>query len=111
MIDVTALDADELILPYLNISEVPEGAVVVDCRERSHYAAWHYPDAVHFESDDLLENFRTLDKSKTYVIYCPIGLQSSVAAEKMQNAGYDAYNFKGGSRALREYAQQQGLDF
>jgi thiamine biosynthesis protein ThiI len=110
MIDVTALGMSELILPYLNVSEVPQGAVVVDCREADHYDAWHYPDAVHFELDTLLENYRTLDKSKTYVLYCPIGLQSSVAAEKMQSAGYQAYSFKGGSQALRKYADERGLD-
>jgi thiamine biosynthesis protein ThiI len=110
MIDVTALGASELVLPYLNIAEVPEGAVIIDCREGHHYEAWHYPDALHFELDELLESYRTLDKSKTYVLYCPIGLQSSVAAEKMQTAGYQAYSFKGGSQALRKYAEEEGLD-
>ncbi len=88
----------------------PEGRVVVDCRSAYQYAAWHYPGAIHVELDDLLADYRRLDKGKTYILYCPIGLQTAVAAEKMQRAGYQAYSFKGGSTALREYATERGLE-
>ncbi len=110
VIDIAALGASDLVLPYLHKSEVPEGAVVVDCRSAYQYAAWHYPGAIHHELDDLLADYRRLDKGKTYILYCPIGLQTAVAAEKMQRAGYQAYSFKGGSAALREYASEHGLE-
>jgi thiamine biosynthesis protein ThiI len=98
------------VLPYLHRSDVPEGAVVVDCRSAHQYAAWHYPGAIHFDLDELLSDYRRLDKGQTYILYCPIGLQTAVAAEKMQRAGYQAYSFKGGSGALRQYAVDRGLD-
>ena len=110
VIDIASLGASDLVLPYLHKSEVPDGAVVVDCRSAHQYAAWHYPDAIHIELDDLLADYRRLDKSKTYILYCPIGLQTAVAAEKMQRAGYQAYSFKGGSNALRPYAHAKGLE-
>ncbi len=110
VIDIATLGASDLVLPYLHQSEVPPGAVVVDCRSAYQYDAWHYPGAIHIELDDLLADYRRLDKDKTYILYCPIGLQTAVAAEKMQRAGYQAYSFKGGSTALRQYASEQGLE-
>jgi thiamine biosynthesis protein ThiI len=110
VIDIGTLSAGDLVLPYLYQNEVPAGAVVIDCRSGRQFAAWHYPDAIHLELDELLSDYRRLDKSKPYLLYCPIGLQSAVAAEKMQRAGYQAYSFKGGSSALRQYARDKGLD-
>ncbi|MEK6233473.1 MAG: tRNA 4-thiouridine(8) synthase ThiI, partial [Planctomycetales bacterium] len=89
-IDLRSLDASDLALPYLFTEDVPENAVVIDCREEDQYEAWHYPNAECRPLEDLLAKFRDLDKSKVYVLYCPFGLQSSVAAEHMQTAGYQA---------------------
>lgn len=105
VVDVRALSAAELVVPYLYTREVPDGAVVIDCRPAYHYRAWHYPGAVHDELDALLMGFRKLDRAQTYVLYCAFGLQSAAVAEKMQRAGYEAYSFQGGSTALRDYAE------
>jgi thiamine biosynthesis protein ThiI len=43
------------------------------------------------------------------VLYCEFGLKTAQLAEKMQSAGYEAYSFKGGLRAVREYAENEGL--
>lgn len=95
---VTAAD---LAGPYLNVDEVPEGSVVIDCRPTEEYEVWHYPGALNCELHELLVAFGDFDKRRTYVLYCPIGLQSAVAAEAMQSAGYQAYSFRGGVRALQ----------
>lgn len=98
------VDAD-LATPYLYVEEIPDGAVVVDCRERELYDAWHHPGALNIELHELLTDFRRLDKSATYVLYCPVGLQSAVAAEAMQKKGYQAYSYQGGMRRLVQEAQ------
>lgn len=102
--DLTPAD---LVMPYLYVSELPAGAAVIDCRPEAAYEGWHYPEALQYELHDLLTDFKRLDKKRPYVLYCPYGLQSSVAAEKMQKAGFQAYSFKGGVSALRDYSESQ----
>src|SRR6185312_9020994 len=85
----------------------PPGAEVIDCRPSLSYDAWHYEGARNLELHELLEDLRGFDKQRTYVIYCPVGLQSAVAAERLQRAGYNAFSFKGGADALRRFAEKR----
>lgn len=102
------LSAADLVTPYLYTSAIPDDAVVVDCRPPDAYEHWHWPGATNLELHDLLARYKTLDKARTYVLYCPVGLQSAVAAEKMQASGYQAYSFKGGMKALTAAAPSAG---
>lgn len=88
--------------PYLQTSEIGKDSVVVDCRPVEEFELWHYPGARNLELHELLQGFGDFDKRQSYVLYCPVGLQSAVAAEAMQSAGYQAYSFRGGVRALRD---------
>jgi len=109
MIAMRELKAADLVTPYLYTEQVPAGAVVIDCRPEEAYAAWHYPGAINTELYELLADFSRFDKKGTYVLYCPVGLQSAVAAEKMQKAGFTAYSFKGGVKALHEHQERESL--
>ncbi len=109
VLDLRGLEAVDLVQPYIFATTVPDRAEVIDCREDDHYRAWHYPGAVRRDIDDLAAHFRHLDKTRTYVLYCSFGVQSAYLAEVMQRAGYEAYSFKGGTRALMEYAKGQGI--
>ena len=105
--DLTALEPEALVPEGLEIEEVPEGAVVIDLRSPQAYRAWHYPGAVHWDFFRALDEFKTLPKDKTYVLYCELGLKSAHLAELMRQAGYDAYNFKGGIKRLMAYALER----
>jgi thiamine biosynthesis protein ThiI len=94
------LKAVDLVTPYIYVDKIPEDAVVIDCRPQEFYDAWHYPGALNLELHDVLTQLRSFDRERTYVLYCPIGLQSAVAAERMQKAGFTAYSVKGGLKAL-----------
>ena len=109
IIDVRSLGPSDLVLPFLYTSDVPDDAVVIDVRSQRYFDAWHYPGALRHDLDDLVRNFRKLDRGRTYLLYCPLGLQSAVVAEKMQQEGFEAYTFKGGTPALKQYAKEQGL--
>ena len=102
-LDVRALTALDLVGPYIFTSEIPEDAVIIDCRTEAQFRAWHAPDAVHKEEWELARDFRKLDKSRKYVLYCAHGMQSAHLAEKMQRSGYEAYSFKGGTARLTKY--------
>lgn len=106
--DLRALTPTDLVAPYLFTSEVPPNAVVLDCRPEPQYRAWHLPGAVQRDEWELLHGFKRLDRDRTYVLYCAHGIQTAYLAEKMQNAGYDAYSFKGGLRGMMRYAKERG---
>jgi tRNA uracil 4-sulfurtransferase len=108
VIDVLSASADDLRLPYLWVPAVPDGAVVLDCRPRHQFDAWHPSGAVHHEPADLLDGFRHLDKDRTYVICCEHGTQAAVLSELMQQSGYEAYALAGGLGALRRSSRPTG---
>ncbi len=108
VLDLRALDAVDLIQPYLFTGEIPDDAVVVDCRGPHHFKAWHFPGAVQRDLHDLAAGFSKLDKTRTYVLYCSYGVQSAYVAELMQRAGFEAYAFRGGIREVMAYAETRG---
>ncbi|MBI4543811.1 MAG: tRNA 4-thiouridine(8) synthase ThiI [Gemmatimonadetes bacterium] len=105
VLDLRALTPTDLVAPYLFATEIPRGAVVLDCRPEPQYRAWHLPGAIRQEEWELLKGFRKLDKGRTYILYCAHGIQTAYLAERMQRAGYEAYSFKGGVRGVMRYSQ------
>ena len=87
--------------------KVPEGADVVDCRPPHQYAAWHYPGARLAAPSEVLEQVREMDKEKTYVLYCDVGVQTAPVAEILQRLGYQVYSFRGGTRAIARHERER----
>jgi tRNA uracil 4-sulfurtransferase len=108
VLDLRALTPADLVAPYLFIDQVPDDAVVLDCRPEPQYLAWHLPGAEHRDEFDLLRRFGKLDRDRRYVLYCGHGIQTAHIAEKMQQAGYEAYSFRGGVGGLRKWATAAG---
>lgn len=104
IIDLRKLTMTDLTAGYLFTTEIPPDAVVIDCRPEAHYNAWHLEGAEHREEWELLRYFKRLDKNRKYVLYCAHGIQTAYLAEKMQNAGFEAYSFKGGLRGVMNFA-------
>jgi thiamine biosynthesis protein ThiI len=107
--DLRSIRPEELSPVEIEIDEIPAGAVVIDLRSPQAYRAWHYPGALYMDFFQALENYRKLDREKTYVLYCELGLKSGHLAERMRQAGFQAFNFRGGLRRLMEYALERGL--
>lgn len=101
-IDILAVTPGDLRMPYLFADTIPDGAVVIDCQPKHLYARWHVPGARHMEPDILLKDFKKLEKSETYILYCPYGTQTPYLVEAMQQLGYESYAFRGGIKALQE---------
>ncbi len=100
-IDVAAVRPEDLREPYLFVEEFAEDAVVIDCREPEEYRLWHVPGAVNLPVTELLDNFRRLERNRRYILYCTFGTQTPLLAERMQQAGFEAYAFRGGLAAVR----------
>lgn len=100
-----ALTPADMTLPYLFVESVPDGAVLLDCRSEALRRAWRPERAVPAPLPELLGRLRQLDKDPTYVLFCRFGTRSAQAAEVMQQAGFEAYSFRGGEPALRRHLE------
>jgi phage shock protein E len=77
-------------------------AVVLDVRTPHEYAAGHVPGAVNLDLHDprFQEKAAALDKSKTYLVHCAMGVRSEAAARKMAALGFPRlFDFHGGFKA------------
>jgi thiamine biosynthesis protein ThiI len=106
VLDLRRMRARELVDDYVFLDAVPEDATVLDCRPAHHHRVWHYPGAERWDPGELLLHLGDLDKERTFVLYCDQGVQTAHAAELMQRVGYDAYSFRGGTRAIRRYHER-----
>lgn len=104
VLELRKIPVSELSLPDYEIDVIPPGAEVLDLRSLHAYRAWHYPGALHLEVGQALQILDKLDRDKTFVAYCEIGLKSAHLAYRMREAGVDAYNFRGGLKQLARYA-------
>jgi thiamine biosynthesis protein ThiI len=100
--DIDKLEGKDLQANYLFVDSIDANAQAIDCRQSFEFKAWHYPGAIHRELKDLLSNYKDLDKNKTYVLYCSFGSQTPLAAEILQQSGYQAYAFAGGIKKLKQ---------
>ena len=104
VLDLRALSPAALVEPYLFIDDVPEGAVVLDCRPAHQYRAWHYPGAELCAPHEVAARMKELSRDRTYIVYCEHGVQTAHLAELMQRVGFEAYSFRGGAPRLREWS-------
>lgn len=100
ILDLSSLTKHQLSTPYIFKQHIPEGSVVIDCRSKDEFEKGHLGDAIHKEYYDLLEEYKLLPKNQVYLLYCSVGMQTALLAEKMQSDGYMAYSYKGGVQAM-----------
>ena len=106
--DLRALKVSELSAAYVFKDTIPANAVLLDCQPEPMFLAWHVPGAVHRDPLAILDDYRSLDKNRTYVVYCTHGMQSAGVAEVLQQSGFEAYAFDGGIAALKRYIDARG---
>ena len=94
----------------IEVTELPNDAVVIDVRSEASYAAWHFRGAVHAEFPGVLARLDGYEPGRPHVAYCPFGAKSSLVAEALRRRGIEAYSFAGGTRGLMEWAHKQGID-
>lgn len=77
-------------------------AVVLDVRTPEEVAEGVIPGAKHldFKKDDFEVQLNSLDKRKTYLVYCAAGVRSAKAATLMKEKGFqNVYSLDGGIEA------------
>jgi rhodanese-related sulfurtransferase len=81
-------------------SKVTEaGIITLDVRTPGEFNEGHIEGAqlIDFQSGNFESEIATLDKSKTYAVYCRSGNRSGQAVKVMSDAGFsNIYNLNGG---------------
>ena len=88
----------------LSVSEfsskvVEAGIITLDVRTPGEFNEGHIEGAqlIDFQSGNFENEIATLDKSKTYAVYCRSGSRSGQAVKVMSDAGFTSvYNLNGG---------------
>lgn len=78
----------------VTISEVPEGATILDVRAPGQIQNEPIEGAIAIGFDIVVEQAQLLPKGPTYVVLCQVGLKSAYVAEIMRAMGYDVYSLK-----------------
>jgi rhodanese-related sulfurtransferase len=72
------------------------GAQLVDVRVAHEWDAGHIPGATHLPLEELDQRSSELDRERPVILYCRGGTRSSMAAEALEGAGYDAVKLSEG---------------
>ncbi|PPD49971.1 MAG: cyclic nucleotide-binding protein [Methylotenera sp.] len=80
--------------------KVAEGAVWIDARLPSEFEDDHIAGAMNIPLNEVRQHASSLDKSKTYIVYCQTGRRSSAAAFVLTQCGINAMVLKGGTRII-----------
>jgi thiamine biosynthesis protein ThiI len=104
VLNLRSMSMQDIVGANLFVSAIGQDVEIIDTRDASAFRAWHWPEAIRRDLADLERSFRSLEKDRTYVLVCAEGIRTAFLAEQMQEAGYEAYSFRGGEPALRRYA-------
>lgn len=105
--DLRRVDPDRLDACIPAVDQVPPGAAVIDLRSANAYRSWHYPGAVHLDVPHALAAYPSFARGRAYVLVCEVGLKSAHVAEKMREAGFEAFQFQDGIRGLMALAESE----
>ena len=98
---VTSAEAAKL----LKESGTNPGFVVLDVRTPEEYRDGHLEGAVmiDFRSNGFKEELKTLDREKTYLVYCRTGRRSGSAISMMEEMGFrKIYHLSDGIKGWKE---------
>jgi len=94
--DITVAEAQQLISKNGNL-------IILDVRTQSEYDSGHIPNAILVPVGELVDRLGELDKTKTILAYCRIGVRSVQASEILMDSGFSKVcNLEGGIIAWQE---------
>ena len=72
------------------------GVQLIDVREAYEREAGHIAASRHIELPALAQHAASIDRERPVIVYCRVGSRSTMAAQALRSAGYDAYSLSGG---------------
>ena len=85
---------------WAELQEQTSESVILDVRTEEEYESGYIKGALNMDirgGADFLASIESLDKSKSYFVYCRSGARSGQACQLMSQMGFNAvYNLEGG---------------
>lgn len=86
--------------------------ILLDVRSSVEYRNGHIEGSMNIPVDELRTRLNELDKSRTIIAYCQVGLRGYVADRILSQLGYKVYNITGGYKsAFSINMKTEGSDF
>lgn len=92
-------------ISYAEYKENKSHYTFLDVREDDELLAFKVEDALHFPLSSLRKDLSKLDKSKTYVVACAVGIRGYIAERILKQNGFNVCNLMGGTRSIIEAEQ------
>lgn len=89
---------------------LPEEAQILDVREPAENEMGTIPGAINIRLGDLRSRLGELDKTRTYVTCCAVGLRGYLAERILKQNGFKAYNLSGGWATWRMFHPADGTE-
>ena len=70
--------------------------VIIDIRDAVSFEYGHIPGSINIPQNEVVERVKKFNEKKELYICCKRGILSEEVAEELNNAGFKAYNLKGG---------------
>lgn len=70
--------------------------IFLDVRTEKEYKEGNLNNSLHINLNFLRENLNQLDKQKTYIVYCKVGLRGYLAYTILKQNGFNVLNLNGG---------------
>ncbi len=83
-------------VPEVAVTAIPDGAYLLDVREKEEWTAGHAPNAVHIPFSELNMRSGEVPEDRDVYVICRSGGRSSQAARAFNNSGWKASNVAGG---------------
>ena len=85
---------------WTELQQETSGSVILDVRTADEFESGYIKGAVNMDihgGADFIASIQSLDKSKSYFVYCRSGARSGQACQLMSQMGFSAvYNLEGG---------------
>ncbi len=92
------------------LKTMSEDAVMLDVRTTAEVSMGTIPGSINIPVDSLREKLDTLDKDKTYIVFCAVGIRAYIASRLMlQNGFKDVRNLAGGYITYRTASKDYTL--
>ncbi|HEX8001446.1 MAG TPA: rhodanese-like domain-containing protein [Mycobacteriales bacterium] len=84
-------------IPSFRVTEVPDGAYLLDVREDDEWRAGHIEGAVHVPMSGLVARADEVPKDRDVVVVCKVGARSAQVAAYLRQQGWEnVRNLDGG---------------
>lgn len=70
--------------------------VIIDIRDAVSFEYGHIPGSINIPHNEVVERVKKFNEKKELYICCKSGILSEEVVEELNNAGFKAYNLKGG---------------